>query len=187
MIEFSREQTFELVGSESNKITVTVFDTSIPIRFVMFKCEIAFMKIDILEGWLYFSWLVGQKVGWMIGWDFSLNACCSTGFMVKGVYIWLEGDWAFGHHYNTNKQKAVAKINVCGVKKLAQEMKGVDASFPAFPKLADARYCGSNAFCMMITGGYWGFDKKTKRQKDLLWLMYFPLIVVGRSCTILCK
>ena len=47
MIEFSIEQTFEWVGSESNKISVTVFDTSIPIRLVMFKCEIASMKIDI--------------------------------------------------------------------------------------------------------------------------------------------
>ena len=37
---------------------------------------------------------------------------------------------------------------VFAAKKLAQEMKGVDGSFPALPKVAMARYCGSVTFRM---------------------------------------
>ena len=44
--------------------------------------------------------------------------------------------------------RSIVKKIVFAAKKLAQEMKGVDGSFPALPKVAMARYCGSVTFRM---------------------------------------
>ena len=44
--------------------------------------------------------------------------------------------------------RPIVKKIVFAAKKLAQEMKGVDGSFPALPKVAMARYCGSVTFRM---------------------------------------